>query len=109
MRIVAGLFASVEQSSARTQRQPDEFLAMLVSLQVASGRVMPVGYPWIRHGAMWLIVIGIVAATFSLPLDGWGISMKISAVAGIAVLPLLFGGIRLSDIRNVGALFMPTR
>lgn len=75
------------------------FLAMLVLLQIVSARFLPVGYPWPRHGAMWLVAAVVVF--YAYPLDiGWtGFSIKIAALVCIMGLPFLFGAVRSSDLR----------
>lgn len=74
------------------------FSAMLLALQAMSQHVMPVPYPWYRHGAMWLIAITLVAALHRIGL-GWTVAaLKLAALGLIAALPLLFGFIRAGDI-----------
>jgi O-antigen/teichoic acid export membrane protein len=82
------------------------FFAMLVLLQVASARFMPVAYPWIRHGLMWILAAGIIAYAFPLPVTWPGVATKLIALASIASLPFLFGTVRGSDLRlAVNALY----
>lgn len=79
------------------------FATMLVMLQVFSNRLMPVHYPWARHGLMWLIAIGMIVYVYPLELGWFAAAAKLAALAGIAALPFLFGVVRLADIGNAGA------
>lgn len=75
------------------------FLVMLVLLQLASARFMPVSYPWSRHGLMWAVAAGIVACVFPIEIGWASAAVKLLALTGVAALPFLFGAIRLSDLR----------
>lgn len=75
------------------------FLTMLVLMQWTSGRLLPVGYPWLRHGLMWLAAVAIIAAVYPLGLGVMPFAVKCAAFAGILGLPLLFGVLHGADLR----------
>lgn len=85
------------------------FLVMLVLLQLASARFMPVSYPWSRHGLMWAVAAGIVACVFPLEIGWASAAVKLLALTGVAALPFLFGAIRTSDLHVAKSLLLPTR
>ncbi|MES2168389.1 MAG: oligosaccharide flippase family protein [Pseudomonadota bacterium] len=85
------------------------FLVMLILLQWASARFMPVAYPWFRHGLMWAVAAGIVTAVFSLEVGWASAAVKLLALMGIATLPFLFGAIRVSDLHLAKSLLLPAR
>jgi O-antigen/teichoic acid export membrane protein len=73
-------------------------LTMLVLLQTVSARLMPVSYPWPRHGLMWLIAVAIVAYVYPLEL-GWNtLAIKLASFAVILTLPFLFAAVHGSDL-----------
>lgn len=76
------------------------FLTMLVLLQAVSERLLPVAYPWARHGLMWGGAVCIVAAVYAGG-AGWQ-ALLVKALAGLVVLslPFAFKAIRFADIRN---------
>ena len=80
------------------------FLTMLVLLQRVSERLLPVGYPWWRHGLMWLAAIGIVSITYGTGISWQGFASKVVAVIAIAILAFIFGGFGASDLRNLWSL-----
>lgn len=83
------------------------FLAMLILLQWASARFMPVAYPWARHGLMWLVAAGIVACVFPLEISWNGAAAKLLALGCVAALPFLFGAVQVSDLRLAKASLLP--
>ena len=77
------------------------FLTMLVLMQSASERLLPVGYPWARHALMWATAAIAVALAFDLGI-GWStFAVKLTVMTGIALLPLMFGVIRVGEIRGL--------
>ena len=78
------------------------FLVMLILLQLASARFMPVAYPWSRHCLMWVVAAGIVACVFPLELGWTSAALKLLALTCITALPLLFGAVRVADLRTAG-------
>lgn len=85
------------------------FLAMLVMLQLVSGRYMQVAYPWVRHSLMWLIAAGIVACVFPLGIGWSSAAAKALALAFIATLPFLFGAVRANDLWMAANTFKATK
>ena len=55
------------------------FFTMLLLLQLTSHRLMPVDYPWARHGLMWLITEAIIAFTYSLDISWPAAAAKLAA------------------------------
>ena len=80
------------------------FLTMLVLLQRASERLLPVGYPWLRHGLMWLAAIGVVAMTYEVGGTWQGGAIKVAAIVLICGLPFRFGALRPADIADLAAM-----
>jgi O-antigen/teichoic acid export membrane protein len=80
------------------------FLTMLVLLQRVSERLLPVGYPWWRHGLMWLAAIGIVSMTYGTGISWQGFASKAAAVMAIAILAFILGGFGASDLRNLWSM-----
>ena len=80
------------------------FLTMLMLLQRTSQRVMPVGYPWGRHGLMWSAAIGIVGVTYGIGISWQALALKAAAALAIVVLPFGFGAIRASDMRSLWSM-----
>ena len=80
------------------------FLTMLVLLQRASERLLPVGYPWLRHGLMWLAAIGVVAAIYGVGGTWRGEAVKVVAMLVVCGLPFGFGVMRRSDLIDIAAL-----
>jgi O-antigen/teichoic acid export membrane protein len=83
------------------------FATMLVCLQLVSYRLMPVAYPWLRHAGMWLSAALIGGLASRLELSWQSAGLKLAALGAIAGLPLLFGAIRLADIRAALASVRP--
>lgn len=77
------------------------FLVMLVLLQAASERLLPVGYPWARHGAMWGTAAVAVGAAYDLGIGWRSFGLKLAALTLVALLPFAFGVLRLSEIRSL--------
>lgn len=77
------------------------FLSMLILLQLMSGRFMPVPYPWMRHGLMWLCAIALVASTYQLDANLKGLAVKFASIVAISSFPFWFGALHLSDIRLI--------
>jgi O-antigen/teichoic acid export membrane protein len=75
------------------------FLTMLLLLQLTSGRLMPVGYPWARHGLMWLTAVAFIAFTYSFDVSWPAAVAKLCVLTAILSLPFLFGAVRVSDVR----------
>lgn len=75
------------------------FLTMLVLLQSASERLLPVGYPWARHAAMWSTAVVAVWAAYDLGISWGTFALKLAALCAVALLPFAFGVIRPSEIR----------
>lgn len=75
------------------------FLTMLVLLQLTSGRLMPVYYPWARHSLLWVTAVGIVISTYSLAISWQTVAIKIGGLATILILVFLFRAARVSDLR----------
>jgi O-antigen/teichoic acid export membrane protein len=80
------------------------YLTMLVLLQRVSEHLLPVGYPWGRHGLMWLAAIGIVGITYGVGISWQGLAFKTTAAMAIASLPFVFGAISASDLRNLWSM-----
>lgn len=85
------------------------FLVMLVLLQLTSARFMPVAYPWSRHVLMWAVAACIVACVFPLGIGWASAAAKLLALIGVALLPFLFGAVRVSDLHLAKSLLLPTR
>ncbi|KAB2847081.1 MAG: lipopolysaccharide biosynthesis protein [Hyphomicrobiaceae bacterium] len=77
------------------------FLTMLVAMQAASERLLPVGYPWARHAVMWGIAAVAVGATYDLGIAWRMFGLKLIVLTLIALLPFAFGVLRLSEIRGL--------
>lgn len=86
------------------------FFTMLVLLQLTSERLMAVGYPWARHGSMWLIAVGVIALTYTLDISWPAAIAKLGALAAILSMPFLFGAVHVSDVRLArNSLFVRVR
>lgn len=84
------------------------FACMLVLLQVVSERLMPVAYPWPRHGLMWLVAVGVVGSAYALGSTWTGMTIKVMAALVVCCLPFLFGALHISDVRLTIALLRQT-
>lgn len=80
------------------------FLTMLVLLQRVSERLLPVGYPWWRHGLMWAAAIGIVGVSFGIGISWQGLALKTCAVAAIIGLPFAFGAVSRVDVGHLWSM-----
>lgn len=74
------------------------FLVMLILLQSVSARLLPVGYPWMRHGMMWILATSIVYWALPFEVSWASASAKLVVLASVACLPFLFGAVRWSDL-----------
>lgn len=75
------------------------FLTMLILLQLASRRFMPVSYPWGRHCLMWLVGIAIVLPLYQIGISWSGAAAKVLALICVIGLPFIFRAVHLSDLR----------
>lgn len=85
------------------------FLTMLLLLQIVSERLMPVAYPWVRHGPMWLAAVCVIGLAYPLGGSWRGLAIKLAAALVIGGLPFLFGALHISDVRLAVAALLKSR
>ena len=85
------------------------FLTMLLLLQIVSERLMPVAYPWVRHGLMWLAAVSVIGLAYPLGESWRGLAIKLVAILMVCGLPFLFGALRISDVRLAVAALLKSR
>ena len=85
------------------------FLTMLLLLQIVSERLMPVAYPWARHGLMWIAAVSVIGLAYPLGGSWRGLAIKLAAILVVCALPFLFGALHISDVRLAVAALLKSR